>query len=240
MVHLNVIEARLSKLGIRSGRLSRPELIELQHILMDDEEIISLANGRYFAGFATLVATNIRLLIIDKRPFFMTYEDIRYDMISELDYTSRLLDATLHIFTVNKQHRFTSFRHRDQMKLLTTYVQQRVMEIRQHQQQPFNAIAAQDQPPAPPPQPMPAPPAPPQPVPPAPEPPPRTYREMASRLSGRILGPVAVKAAHQHHFQALNPYTRASLIVKHSGSWFKNHSVRPVEPAQVVVPQPEL
>src|SRR5579859_4689862 len=90
MVHLNVIEARLSKLGIRCGWLSRPELIELQHILMDEEQIVSLANGRYFAGFATLVATDVRLLIIDKRPFFMTYEDIRYDMVSQLDYTARL------------------------------------------------------------------------------------------------------------------------------------------------------
>jgi len=237
MVHLSVIEARLSKLGIRSGRLSRPELLELQHILVDNEEIVSLANGRYFAGFATLVATNVRLLIIDKRPFFMTYEDIRYDMISQLDYTASLLDATLHIFTVNKQHRFTTFRHRDQLKILTAYVQKRVMELRQHQLQPIAAAIAQDEPP----QPMPAPP-PPEPAPPAPptpEPPTRTYRGLASRLSGRLLGPMAVKAVHQqHHYHIPNPYAQASLMVRHSGNWFRDHSPHPEPPKAIV--QPEL
>jgi len=233
MVHLNIIEARLSQLGIRSGRLSRPELLELQHLLMDDEQIVSLANGRYFAGFATLVATNVRLLIIDKRPFFMTYEDIRYDMISELDYTARLMDATVHIFTINKQHRFTSMRHKDHLKTLTNYVQQRVMEIRQHQQQPAFAQAAQDEQPEPPPQPAPGPAQ--DPAPPPPPPPPvsqvKYYRVMASKFSGRVLGPVAVKAAHRYHVP--NPVTGASFMVRHSSSWFKSHTPQVDVPHQI-------
>jgi hypothetical protein len=226
MVHLNIIEARLSKLGVRPSRWSRPELIELQNILMDDEEVIALANGRYFAGFATIVATNIRLLIIDKRPFFLTVEDIRYDMISELDYSTRLLDATVHIFTVNKQHRFTSFKYRQQLRSLTTYVQKRVMELRQHQAQMALGYSAQSEPLVPQ-RPMPT-----------VEPPVRTYRDMASRLSGRVLGPVAVKAAHSHYFPHLpNPYTRASLIVKHSGGWLSSHTPRPDLPQPAIQPE---
>lgn len=145
MVHLNVIEAKLSQLGIRSGRTSRPELRELQHILMDGEEIVSLANGRYFAGFATLVATDRRLLFIDKRAFSLTVEDVRYDMISELTYNTRLLEATIHIFTINKQHRFSTFRHREHLRDLTKYVQQRVMELRQGQQMAADPIQRQCQ-----------------------------------------------------------------------------------------------
>ena len=246
MVHMSVIESRLSQLGIRPSRLSRPELIELQHLLMDDEKIVILANGRYFAGFATIVATDIRLLIIDKRPFFLTVEDIRYDMISELDYSSRLMDATLHIFTINKQHRFTSFVHRKHLQTLTKYVQQRVMELRQHQQQPLTQFVSQDLPP--PPQPVPLQP-PQQPMPDPPEPPnhtdtppmpnaaqEKTYRQMASRFSGRVLGPVAVNAAHHQIPRVMNPYARASLVVKHSGNWISSHTPHapqtdPVQPA---------
>jgi hypothetical protein len=239
MVHLNIIEARLSHLGVRSSRWSKPELMELQHILVDGEEIISLANGRYFAGFATLVATDHRLLIIDKRPFFLTVEDIRYDMISELDYSSRLIDATLHIFTVNKQHRFVSYRHREHLRSITKYVQQRVMALRQFQQQLSMVTNSQQQMPEPPP-PMPPDQTPPAPEPPpqAPEPPPRTYQKAVTHISGHALGGAAIQAAHNHWLSLSNPYTKASLMVRHSSGWLRSHTPHPE--VNQILPQPEI
>lgn len=133
MVHISMIEARVSQLGVRLSRWFRAELRELQHILMDHEKIIFVVPGRYFNGFALLVATDHRLLLIDKRTFFMNLEDIRYDMISETDFNTRLFDSTLRIFTLNKQHRFTSIKHKHQLRDLTRYVQQRIMEVRQYQ-----------------------------------------------------------------------------------------------------------
>lgn len=133
MVHISLIEARLSKLGIRLSRWFKPELRELQHTLMDNEEIVVAVPGRYFGGYALLVATDQRLLMIDKRAFFMSLEDIRYDMISEVDFNSRLLESSIEIFSVNKQHRFNSIKYRHHLRKLTGYVQRRVMEIRQHQ-----------------------------------------------------------------------------------------------------------
>ena len=67
-----------------------------------DEKIISLACGRYFGSFALLVATDQRLLLIDKRVFFMTIEDTRYDMISEIDYNAQAYNATVTVYTMNK------------------------------------------------------------------------------------------------------------------------------------------
>ena len=136
MVHMSIIEARLSQLGIRLSRWYKPEVRELQHILMPNEQIVTLSCGRYFGGYALLVATDQRLLLIDKKTFFMTVEDIRYDMVSEIDFSSRLLDSTLLLFTVNKQHRFTSMKYKKQLRDLTNYVQQRVMELRQYGAQP--------------------------------------------------------------------------------------------------------
>lgn len=133
MVHISEIEAQVSHLGVRLSRWFRAELRELQHILMDHEKIIAVVPGRYFGGFALLVATDQRLLLIDKRTFFMNFEDIRYDMISETDYNSRFFDCTLQIFTLNKQHRFTSVKNKDHLRNLTRYVQQRIMEVRHYQ-----------------------------------------------------------------------------------------------------------
>jgi hypothetical protein len=98
---------------------------------MDDEKIIVLACGRYFGSFALLVATDQRLLLIDKRLLFMTVEDTRYDMISEIDYNSQVYSATVTVFTMNKTHKFTSIKYKRQLRELTNYVQRRVMEIRQ-------------------------------------------------------------------------------------------------------------
>jgi hypothetical protein len=117
------------------SRWFTPELKELQQILMDDEKIIAAAPGRYFSGIALLVATDLRLLLIDKRTFFMTVEDTRYDMISEIDFSSRFYDVTVHIFTLNKQHNFTSIRYKQQLRDLCGFVQQKVWELRQSQGQ---------------------------------------------------------------------------------------------------------
>jgi hypothetical protein len=123
MVHPSVIEARLGELGFRASRWFKAEIHELQHILMDDEKIISLACGRYFGSFALLVATNQRLLLIDKRVFFMTIEDTRYDMISEIDYNSQAYNATVTVYTMNKTHKFTSIKFKRELRELTSYVQ---------------------------------------------------------------------------------------------------------------------
>jgi len=154
MVHISVIQSQLTRLGIKVSRWFMPELKELQQILMDNEKIIAAAPGRYFSGLALLVATDLRLLLIDKRSFFMTVEDTRYDMISEIDYSSRLYDCTIHIFTLNKQHNFSSIKYKKQLRDLTTYVQQRVWELRQVDNQSTPAAAAV-QPTQPPPNPAP-------------------------------------------------------------------------------------
>src|SRR6478752_6490132 len=132
MVHPSLIEARLGKLGFKPSRWFGPEIRELEHILMDHEKLISLACGRYYGSFALLVATDQRLLLIDKRVFFMTVEDTRYDMISEIDYNAQIYSATVTIYTMNKTHKFTSMKYKKQLRDLTNYVQRRVMEIRQH------------------------------------------------------------------------------------------------------------
>jgi hypothetical protein len=131
MVHMSVIEARMSQLGIKISRWFSAEIKELQHILEDQEKIVALVPGRYFGGYALLIATDHRVLLIDKRTFFLTLEDVRYDMISEINFTSRVFDSTIEIFTMNKQHRFSTTRYKRHLRVLATFVQQQLMQLRQ-------------------------------------------------------------------------------------------------------------
>ncbi|MGZ6005382.1 MAG: PH domain-containing protein [Candidatus Saccharimonadales bacterium] len=138
MKSLSEVELELSRLGIRNRFFGKPEVRELVHILTDDEVITTAANGRYQGGFAMILTTNHRLLLVDKKLWFMSLEDIRFDMITEVDFAARVFDATVSIRTINKVLRFTSIRQK-RLRDLTTYLQKTIMEIRQmsmQQQQP--------------------------------------------------------------------------------------------------------
>lgn len=132
MVSAQEVDRQLKSIDADFRFWGKAEVRELQLILVPEERIMHCLNGRYEGGFAMLCATDRRLLLIDKKPFYLTLEDVRYDMISEVDYSHRLLDATLRICTVNKTLRFTSIRNAH-LRSLTAYLQDRVMSVRQHQ-----------------------------------------------------------------------------------------------------------
>jgi hypothetical protein len=233
MVHPSIIEARLGELRFKFSQWFRPEINELQHILMDHEKIIALACGRYFGSFALLVATDQRLLLIDKRVFFMTIEDTRYDMISEINFNSQAYIANLTVFTVNKTHKFTSIKHRRQLRDLTHYVQRRVMEFRNQQSAVMAGSAvpmSTDTPPLSQPQTQ---------VREVTEPEapsvapllgtsydytPNTSDDKSSVLPtqhspgvAHMVGSAAIQATHTHHWprRPVNPYVQGSLMTRH-------------------------
>lgn len=131
VVTLTQVEEQLKKIGCNFRFWGRPEIRELATILLQDEIIEGCVNGRYENGFALLCITNHRLLLIDRKPMFLTLEDIRFDMVTEMDYSARLLDSTVHIITPNRKLTFSSWsQHR--LREILNLTQQKVMEIRQH------------------------------------------------------------------------------------------------------------
>jgi hypothetical protein len=131
MVSLNLVEEQLKQIGCNFRFWGRPEIKELAKLLMQGETIQQCVNGRYEGGFAMLCVTDHRLLLLDRKPMFFSLEDIRFDMISEIDYSTRLLEGVIHIITPNRKLTFISWsQHR--LRELLNYTQHRVMEIRQH------------------------------------------------------------------------------------------------------------
>lgn len=228
MVHPSVIEARLNELNFRFSQWFRPEIHELQHILMDNEKIIALACGRYFGSFALLVATDQRLLLIDKRMFFMNFEDTRYDMISEIDFNSQAYIANVSIHTLNKMHKFTSIKHRRELRDLTHYVQRRVMEFRNQQSAVMDGeavpMSGNESIPAPQAQAVPT-----EPVAPASAPLGTSYNyspatsddtnpPLASEPSAgvvQMVGSTVMQASHHWPNRPINPYLQGSLMTRH-------------------------
>lgn len=132
MVRTEAVQQQLKRIGVNFQFFGHAELRELPHILFDNEQIQHVVRGRYEGGMAVLVATDQRVLLIDKKPFYLTIEDMRYDMIADVEFNHRLIDATVRLGTVNKTLRFTAYSH-GKLRLMTTFLQQQVMSFRQRQ-----------------------------------------------------------------------------------------------------------
>ena len=129
MVSTKDINDQLRQIGCDYAVWGRSEIHELTNILMDDEQIQQAVNGYYDGGFALLCVTNYRVLIVDKKPLALTVEDLRYDMIAEVDFSSRIFTSVLHVFTPMRTLIFTSW-SMSKLKKSMNYIQQRVMELR--------------------------------------------------------------------------------------------------------------
>ncbi len=132
MVSVLEVERQLKRIGVSFRFWGKAELRELPKILMEGEQIQGCINGRYEGGFAMVCATDQRLLLIDKKPMFLTLTDLRYDMISEVDYGYQMLNASINVCTPNKTFAFQAWRQKE-LRDIAVYVQKRVIELRQHQ-----------------------------------------------------------------------------------------------------------
>jgi hypothetical protein len=196
MIDLRALEEQLKRAGCNFRFWGRAELKELQRILMPDEVIAYGVNGRYSGGFAFLCVTDRRLLLIDHKPMYLSLEDVRFDMISEVDYNYRMLDASIRVFTPNKSLVFSTW-SQHKLRELAMYTQQRVMEIRQYYLgQQFQTEAPQQQP--------------------LMSLPPKLVPSMATPTSSSATAQIAGKLSIGSMVRPMhNPYAQVSLVSRH-------------------------
>lgn len=136
MVNKESVNEQLINLGFNVRSFSnRAEVRELPNILIPDEVIFECVNGYYEGGFALLVATNIRVVLIDKKPLnFLTVEDLRFDMINQIDYSHRLLGAQISISVGSKYLNFRSY-NKTRLRKLINHVQHCMADVKKQQTQ---------------------------------------------------------------------------------------------------------
>jgi hypothetical protein len=135
MVSKQSVDEQLKRLGFNLNGWGRAEIRELPHILLPGERIYELVNGTYEGGFALVVATDIRLLLVDKKPMnYLTVEDLRFDMINEIDYSHRLLGAHIRVSTGSKELIFRSY-NQQRLRKLIGHVQHCMAEGKRQQSQ---------------------------------------------------------------------------------------------------------
>lgn len=125
-----VTEAQLKQLGPKFRMFGRAEVRELHRIISSDEKIHHCIYGYYQGGSGILVATNRRVLLIDKRPFFLNLEDLAYEKIRDIAFMNQFLQATLHLQAGMKKLSFRSISDA-RLRRLKEFVEARILEVSQ-------------------------------------------------------------------------------------------------------------
>ena len=81
------VRDELKAVGVGSIGLRTPESKGLARILHADEHIGGVVYGRYSGGLAWLIATDQRVIFLDRKPFYTTTDELTYDVVSGVQST---------------------------------------------------------------------------------------------------------------------------------------------------------
>jgi hypothetical protein len=97
MVSKISVQSQLKKIGHKFRIFGRAEAKELKNILIAGESILQCAYGHYHGGSGLLVATDQRIILVDKRPFYLNVESMSYDKINHIDYKQDKMHGVIYV-----------------------------------------------------------------------------------------------------------------------------------------------
>ncbi len=116
----------ISKFSIFSQR----QLAEIPKLILPDEEVLSVISGFYTAGSAILCITSKRILLIDKKFIRLNFEDIRFESISEVNYSHQMFIANLKFYYTGRVLDFKTW-YKNELRESAQYVQDKMFESRE-------------------------------------------------------------------------------------------------------------
>jgi hypothetical protein len=78
------IITELKKVGVTRYGLIKAEVSELPNVIADDEAINACIYGQYGGGSAMMVATDRRVIFLDKKPLHLLLEEMTFDKVLDI------------------------------------------------------------------------------------------------------------------------------------------------------------
>jgi len=128
MLEKKTLTNQLRQIGYKFRAFGRTEIKELRRILEPGELIIQCVYGYYQGGSGLLVATDRRVLLIDKRPFYLYVENHTYETVTQIDFASRMMQGVLYFQAGFKRLIFKSISDARLAKLCS-YVQEKIETV---------------------------------------------------------------------------------------------------------------
>jgi hypothetical protein len=132
------VTSQIEHLPEGKGFLGRKEVKQLPTILWEDEQVENIIRGWYSGGNGILVATNKRLVFVDKGLTKLRVEDFPYDKITSIQYNLGLAGGTLTIFASGNK---AEIQHvaKDACRAFGDFVRARTTSVAQHASAPPSA-----------------------------------------------------------------------------------------------------
>jgi hypothetical protein len=97
--HYKRVREDLRRAGVSRYGLLKNESRYIPKLIHADEQIKGVVYGRYDNGSAMLVATNKRVIFLDKKVLFTTFDEVSYDIVSGVSLSSQNGYGTLTLYT---------------------------------------------------------------------------------------------------------------------------------------------
>jgi hypothetical protein len=122
------VKTELKNVGMQKPGLRSHEAQYLPHLIRDDEHIEGAVFGYMDIGFAMLVATDKRLIFLDRKPLFMNGDDITYDIIGGVSYSHGVIGSTVTLRSRIKDYKVFTF-NKASADYLVRYINGRCVEL---------------------------------------------------------------------------------------------------------------
>lgn len=138
MPTLDEIKSQIQNIDGTSKFFGFKEIKQLPDILWEDELIEKLVQGLYNNGQGILVATNKRLIFVDKGLIYgLRVEDFPYDKITSIQYETGLLFGEIKIFASGNKADIKQI-NKQQARDFAEYVRARISSTKDHASMPHS------------------------------------------------------------------------------------------------------
>lgn len=110
--HEDHVRQQLINLGVTKTGLMRSEARYLPKIIHPTETIGGVVYGRHPEGLAMLIATDKRVIYLNKNPLFTNMDEVTYDVVSGVRHSKAGLATTVTLHTRIKDYPIRSFNNR--------------------------------------------------------------------------------------------------------------------------------
>lgn len=124
--HTDRIRHEMKTVGLTPVAMLRPESLYLPKIINPDEALKGVVYGHDVYGSVMMVASDQRIVHMNKRPHVIDIEEIDYEVVSGISYYSGIISSVI-LHTRSRDYRVHTFNHVSALTFIS-YIEERCLD----------------------------------------------------------------------------------------------------------------
>jgi hypothetical protein len=116
------IKKELEDIGVSKLGMVSMEAHYLPQVIDIDEHLGGVVYGLYSEGFAALIATDKKIIFLDKKPFFVNKDEITYGVVSGVSIEHAGVGSTVTLHTRIKDYKIRAYNQRS-LQTFVSYIE---------------------------------------------------------------------------------------------------------------------